>query len=46
MVNLYHGDLSPVVTVEDLYELCGFKTTSDLQKTCTLNGVTFKLKTN
>ena len=44
MVNLYNADLSPVVTVEDLYELYGFKTTSYLQKTCALNGVTFKLK--
>ena len=31
---LYVGNLSPVVTEEDLNELFGFKTTSYLQKTC------------
>ena len=33
-LNLYVGNLSPVVTEEDLNEFFGFKTTSYLQKTC------------
>ena len=32
--NLYVGNLSPVVTEEDLNEFFGFKATSYLQKTC------------